>query len=314
MINLNNYYFAGPKAIIYNVELDHDFLGFYIQTSPYDNSKKILLDSNYNDLEEVGIKYKKASDSVWTTIPLITYNEVISYMITYNTDLCDLLHSDQDQEFENYIIYYPEEVNIDVIKPYRVILKNLIPDTNYNIASYYIRNGVTTEYNSCTVKTLKQRKYFTCGTITASEPYDTQENIDKLTTCITKCCEILSNITSWGNLNEEVVIDAQVCQLANGVAADSSMRFNGPSNISLTIAMHELAHVHMNIVDSWDGDNGFIVKFMEFATYTEGATWKWQGSHNYPCISSAHYDLLFDYYVAAACHVSHYANNNTLPD
>ena len=53
---------------------------------------------------------------------------------------------------------------------------------------------------------------------------------------------------------------------------------------------------------------------MEFATYTEGATWAWQSSHNYPCISSAQYNTLFNYYVAAACHVSHYSGDSQIPD
>lgn len=306
MINLNNYYFAGPKAIIYNVELDHDFLGFYI-----DSNKKILIDSNIN-ISEIGVKYKKSSDTEWIEIPLITYNDVIQYIRTYNTDLCDIIHG--LKQYENYMVYYPYKVNINVIKPYRIIIKNLIPDTNYDISSYYIVNGETIEYNSCTVKTLKQRTYFTCGNITASDQYNTERNIEKLTNCITQCCDILSSITSWGNLETEIKINAQICKLADGVAADSSMKFNGPSNISLGIAMHELAHNYMNIVNSYDGDNGYIVKFMEFATYTEGATWRWQNSHNYPCISSADYNEFFNYYVAAACHVSHYNGNKTLPD
>ena len=99
--------------------------------------------------------------------------------------------------------------------------------------------------------------------------------------------------------------------LQQGAAAHSGMVF-GYYTPNVKTVVHEMAHnVMYKLID--DRESEFarekIVKFMEFATGFEKASWRWQSGHNYPVISSATYSDAYNYIVAAATQVCREASN-----
>lgn len=304
MIFENNYAYAGTTAIIYNVELEHDALKFYI-----DENNKILLPSN-SMLKEIGIEYKKDSDSEWNTIKIL--NESTLSNVKNGTNLKNALSA-----FETTNYLYSSVVALykwNHMSPIRIVIKNLEEGTSYNIRSYYIKTETRFYWNSCTVTTLtRQDVFYECTAVTGG----TAEENAQLLANINKACDIYNSMTAFtrsspsssdklnsktgGQFTATLVRDT----LGGNFVANSDMKFKWP-DASLGVICHEMAHnVMKRTIDETYNEAAYnkIVKFMEFATHCEGASWKWLSNHNYPVISSAGYSGVFNYLVAAACYV-----------
>lgn len=320
MIYQNNYYYAGTTAIIYNFELDYPQLNF--------------TQSN-NGITEIGIRYKKQSDSEWNTSIKLSKDNIS----TLNYDnLIEPPEYNNNRQYINEEIINSADYLIDICKatnrimPIRVVILNLDSNTTYNIQSYYIKNNITTTFNECSPTTLTPGNiHFECSSV-GGNVTDTFKQ--KLKVHIDCACDIYNRMTAF---NKETSGTDNVGSQNNGVftatgvknvgyAGQDDMSF---SNYGIDVIVHEMAH---NLMYIWSGGRirgtnyryeipkyyydgvdlnaslrqkaeAKITKFMEFATHSEGATWKWQDHHNYPVISSAQYNLVDNYLVAAACYV-----------
>ena len=329
MIFENNYAYAGRTAIIYNFELDYPELGFYLY-------KGLMPQVQPNTgVTEIGIKYKKSEDNYWNIIRL-SDSEKNGAIQNGSLTINGLFYTDPNPERssmrvvtgENKNYYFYIDANQDKhnrMIPIRVIIRNLTQNTEYDICSYYIKNGINYTFNNCNMTTTQvpqdQEINFSCERVTGD---GTEQQKESLKSLINQACEIFNDITSFSTKDNLSTSDflgigaggkfsAKIDSSMNGnVGGGSDMSF--PSTInSLSTVCHEMAHNLMNqtnieqdiLPEYQELVRNKMIKFMEFATHAEGAEWKWLGAHNYPVISSEQYNIVQNYLVAAACQVSH---------
>lgn len=314
MIFENNYAYAGTTAIIYNLEIDVNNFDFSVAMDPNSYGvDKITLPST-SKLTELGIEYKKESDSNWNILVIVYENKLNS--IKNGSNAKTIIGT---QETDDYVISPPIGIaETNFISPIRIVIKNLEQSTTYNIRSYYIDNNVKYYYNVCSVTTMQTQDItYVCTAVTGG----TEEQNEQLRTTINKTCDIYNSMTSFNRAKAPgdylgsktggsftATIDST---LPSGAGAVDSMKFRYASS-GVWMVAHEMAHNLMkNLIDESYSNKAHdeIVKFMEFATHTENATWRWMSSHNYPVISSATYSGVYNYLVAAACQVCRSASD-----
>ena len=303
MIFENNYAWAGTTAILYKFKLSYPGLGFYI-----DNNDKILLPS-LSELNECGIRYKKESDSEWTYFKMYNYATLMrvkSGTGLLNTGIAKI--SGDGNLFNSPRAYY----KYNYMSPVIIAIRNLEQNTTYNIESYYIIASDEHTFNPTTATTFAHQDImYNCTAVTG----DTDEHNEYLKNSINTACGIYNEMTAFrkdssyaaDNLGSKTGgnFTAKIENL-EGAAADSRMYFSRYSS-SVSTIIHEMAHNLMKTqVEETENEDAYnkIVKFMEFATDAQGATWRWNNGHNYPVISSANYEGVHNYLVAAACQVS----------
>ena len=316
MIFENNYAYAGTTAIIYNFEIDHSTLRFYI-----DSNNKILLPLD-STLKEIGVEYKKSSESEWHQIVIAGTNVLNSIKNGINAQVA-IPH----YECNEYLVARPIGLyKCNHMSPIRVVIKNLEESTNYNLRSYYLltNNNTKSSFNYSTVTTLtRQDVFYECTAVTGG----TAEENAQLLANINKACDIYNSMTAFtrsspssndklnsrtgGSFTATLVGDT----LGGNFVANSDMKFRYP-DASVGVICHEMAHNVMKrtIDETADPEtypNAYneIVKFMEFATHGHAATWRWNTNHNYPVISSANYQGVMNYLVAAACYTCRKASD-----
>lgn len=287
----NNYYFAGTDAILYKVELDK--IGFYVEdSSPF----RTKTDRN---ITEVGVAISGAG---------INRNHSIlnsPYFLPIIPGTSSSVNSELGVDIVSGGGTYPANRVI----PIRVVFKDLTPGATYNIHSYYIEDGNTVEFNTCTATTMvHQNITYQCTEVVKEDSSITEAQVAALKANLDKACEIYNSMTAFTRAKSDSdhvgsktggSFTATITYNVSG-QADSSMKFRPGSGLSTCV--HEMAHNVM--FPSIESDsNGKIMKFMEFAAHAENATWRWQSKHNYPVISSAQYNEVMNYFVAAACYV-----------
>lgn len=321
MIFENNYAWPGTTAIIYNLELDKDFLEFYLANPSNTTKSKILLPAN-STLCYIGIDYKKESDTEWTGFPLFD-GGVLNNIIKNNVSAENAINSAKSSyDKEKYVVSAPiGYAEFNFISPLKIVIKNLEEGTTYNIRSFCFKDNWETciYFNECTVTTLTHQDiWYECTG--ASGGTDSQN--ETLTNKINQGCEIVNAMTDFkrstapsdnlGSKNGgQFTVKYDSTMYSRGAAADSGMNF-GSYNPNVSTILHEMAHNLMkDQIDEHKSEDAYnkIVKFMEFATHSPKATWRWQSSHNYPVISSASYSDAYLYVVAAAMRVCRDASN-----
>ena len=304
MIFENNYTYAGTTAILYKFKTNYPDLGFYI-----DSNNKILLQSS-SELIEFGIRYKKVSDDNWTYFRIA--NETLLNRVKNGTGLLNTglgVISGDGNLFNPPYAYY----KYNYMSPIIVAIRNLEQETTYNIESYYkLSSSGEHTFNLCSSTTIAhQNIMYNCTEVTG----DTDEHNEYLRNTINKACGIYNEMTAFtqDSSHKSYTLGDKnggsfVAKIENleGAAADSRMYFSRYTS-SISTVVHEMAHNLMYPqVDETENEETYnkIVKFMEFATDAQGATWRWNNGHNYPVISSANYEGVYNYLVAAACYVS----------
>lgn len=331
MIYENNYAWPGVTAIIYNVVLDLDFLGFYIwfSTSGSIGSRDVVMLPQDTNITEFGVQIKKnvenPYENMWVTLTLLNSDQ-IDAIKAQTKDLSRCIQNTKntikkDVSIANKYVISDVQLNstYDLMSPIRIVFKELDQNQSYSVRSFYKTNGIRRFYNECTVTTMVRNDiYYECTSVTGG----TDEQNETLRGVINQGCEIYNCMTNFkkstsqmDNLGSKTggqfsgTYDPTLTQ--RGAAAHSGMVFAYVSpNISTVV--HEMAHnVMYNRID--DRDSEFarekIGKFMEFATGFERASWRWQSAHNYPVISSASYKDAYNYIVAAATQVCREASN-----
>lgn len=293
MIYENNYYYAGTDAILYKVELDK--IGFYVdESSPYrTKTDRNITEVGVHIIEQTtgGLNESCSILAAPDNLPTISG----THTKTINNCMCDIISGGGT---------YPS----NRVLPIRVVFKNLTPGATYNIHSYYIEDGNTTRFNSCTVTTMAHQDItYQCTEVVKEQSSIPDAQKDALKVNLDKACEIFNSMTSFTRANSQFdsvgsktggSFTATISTTAEG-QGESSMKFRPGSTLS--VCVHEMAHNLM--FPTFGIDKSKVIKFMEFATHAENATWAWLGEHNYPVISSAEYNEVMNYFVAAACYV-----------
>ena len=327
----NNYAWPGVTAIIYNIVLDLDFLGFYIwqaNNAALGSTTVVMLPQDTN-ITEFGIQFKKnvenPYENMWVTLTLLNSDQIDSIK-NQTKDLSRCIQTTKsniknDASIANKYVISDAQFNKDYnfISPIRVVIKELDQNQSYTMRSYYKTGGIRRFYNECTVTTMIENDiHYECTGVTGG----TDSQNETLRSIINEGCEIYNCMTNFkkstsqaDSLNSKTggqftgTYDPTLYQ--QGAAAHSGMVFASyEPNISTVV--HEMAHnVMYDRID--DRENEFarekIGKFMEFATNCEKASWRWQSAHNYPVISSAKYKDAYNYIVAAATQVCREASN-----
>ena len=319
MIFENNYAWPGTTAIIYNLELDKDFLEFYLDNPSNTTKSKILLPAD-SALRQIGIEYKKDSDSTWTKF--VIFDDTVINSVKNKTSAENAINSAKTRyDKDKYVVSAPiGYIEFNFICPLKVVIKNLEEGATYHLQSYYIKGDSShIHFNQCTVTTLtSQDIHYECTG--ASGGTDGQHTA--LVNRINEGCAIMNAMTdfkrstapsdSCGSRNGgQFTAKYDSTMYSRGIAADSSMTF-GSTSPTVSTVLHEMAHNLMkNQIDEKYSEQAYnkIVKFMEFATHSPKATWRWQSAHNYPVISSASYSDAYLYVVAAAIRVCRDASN-----
>lgn len=304
----NNYAWAGRTALMYNVFLDDLF---DIDT-PYTTADRLCpIKSAFSGvLTDVGLEYKKSSDSTYTRISVVkdAYKgrtiaalDYIGGTATWNTSLNTYV---EDIDAGNNIKMRRYSVHYNHIYPCRVMIMGLEPGVSYDLRRYFVVDDTShTDYEQ-TIALLSGTNKIECTGFTF-DSHTSQGQGQNLQEGVNQAIAIMDMWFTGLKWSFAVVTiwDEQ------SWSAESSMRYNskyahdwgGSVDNARTITIHEQAHNKM--VSTYSNSNQ-IIKFMEFATSVPGATWKWMGTHNYPIISSNHYTYIDDCLVAAACQLT----------
>ena len=285
----NNYLIAGTTGVMYNVELQNFF--------DSEGNRK----TSFNGLTDIGFRYKKVSDSNWTIMSIITSENLIPHIRVIENGEIDSNHI-----LQRYGVYKGH------IYPCRVLIKGLTSETSYIFESYYIQNGITTYYNRQETVTLSSTSFVSFSELQYSENLSSstpdeefkqekmallQEGLEKLVEILNMFCPVDWTFNPCGYYQPGATI-------AGLSGMDFNIYYGTTVDYYRSTAMHEAAH------NLFIQSGGFVsendkIKFMEFATSIEGATWKnGAAGHNYPVLSSARYSYMDDCLVAAACWLS----------
>lgn len=298
----NNYHFSGPTAILYKVVLDN--IGLQIDYYNESYGQYVLKWDNESGITDIGFEWKKSDASVWNEVSCVDTSSLNSNG-TLNTNCFSLKQYTGNTLFSNYfmagqdtLIQYQKRV-----MPIYAVLRGLGSQTDYTIRSYIARKDTQkTYYNAVTATTTSPSPIpIHCNGIEGG----TDNERNKLSGSIDTAVEILNSITNIGpqySLQEgdNNSFTAKITQL-NGACAVSSMEFqsNAPSCLDLQTVMHEMMHnqMYIHFIDERNRDS--IIKYMEFATHSSGAIWRWQGAHCYPVILPNDGDIVSQYLIAA---------------
>lgn len=206
--------------------------------------------------------------------------------------------------------------------PIFCLLEGLTSGTTYHIGGYYESSDSTkTHLGYSTVTTKPSKDTSEIGLkfneIQFSKYIDNESKQQNAELMKNDLQEILPTVSNMFNDATDVNYEytPTITYESSNWFADSEMYFNCNYYTSTDIenlrssTIHELEHNYfLSYIDgiksnfSTDSD---VIKFMEFATDCEGATWGKIVSHYYPIISSARYDYLDDYLVCMATNIKY---------
>lgn len=295
------------------LKVDSSFFGATISYNSAIDGTYITLTSGsqFEDMDELGVCYYTTNANRVTYIPLsssqlekqTSWQGTVSYIVKHNVTDNNLT----------------AKFRIVPTNPIFFLLEGLTAGTTYHISGYYSINGTKTiiGYQTATTKAARST-YFQFNDIvwdSSTTGYETraQATQDVLEVTLPKAAKIYNDATNiTATLTPTIKYDA-----SSNWAANSDMEFNCRSsaeyNADLSVVIHELGHryfnVNMTAQHGYPANKPNVVKFMEFATDCEGATWGTIYKHYYPIISSAHYDYIDNYFVTMAVDVNYLFGN-----
>lgn len=282
---------VGTDDICSNISLSSSVAGYYFNT-------------NY-PIEEIGVYYYTTNQSNKTILPMskLTFSNL--YLSVSANSITD-----------GSITY---KSRIVLTAPIFVLIKGLTENTTYHVGAYYKIGTAYTYFNEETVTT-KPASYtaliFTRVDIGGSVPSSMQTNAETYKTNLENILPVVIDIFNDAT-NVDYSYIATVTYDPYNWAADGGMNFNcnfmDSGDTLRSVIIHELEHNHFiphMMQSDYLSKYEYAIKFMEFATDCEGASWGQIYTHYYPIISSARYDYVDDYLVAMATDVDYLFNVN----
>lgn len=200
--------------------------------------------------------------------------------------------------------------------PLLCLLEGLSPNTTYRISGYYENSD-------------NSKHAIGYSIVTTKPPRDSEETGVVFNPCTISSTVDSSHATAAQNMKEELDNNMLpvVARIYNDTTdvnrvwspivyydtgnwmANSGMYFNCNywDNNLKSVTIHELQHNYFKTsINSGEYETKpNAIKFMEFATDVEGATWGRISGHYYPIISSERYDYLDDYLICMATDVDY---------
>ena len=311
----NNHAWPGITALLYKISVER-----------FCRNDNTLIKEEYYGLSEIGVEWKKTSDSSWVTVRVSpeSYSCYYCHHFLWNYNVLD----------NGYRIFNSTARNEYCTYPTILLIENLEPNTSYDVRTYYVLNGEKETYNAQTIATLNKEPF----TFEFEEPtYDSSmdgveidyENVKNMLSCaLVQLKEIYAMFlhSLEGNEMYNVTIVRNVDFVAAIYSSTNHIIINyeylkrevNDNNVSLLFSflVHEMAHdklanddhITNNITKQYSETQlvylDKVIKFMEFATSSPYACWQWKGIHNFPLISSAGYGYVENCLIAAACELS----------
>lgn len=306
----NNNWWPGITCIMYQVPLDEFVQEILLEDYYSITEEKNIPITEYiitKDISEIGIQYKSVDETDWHTIKFDTeYGNILEkenqgypfktegmsgYSMKYRSDFPAI-----GRDF--YYEVSEEDYAWDVTsRRVFVVLKNLEPNKEYQIKTYYVSEEGTTVDGQIKVSTKQDNgnriKYHDDIIIDSSLSYSEEKKEEQIQKFKDKVQPVLDMINSVVTFNQDYVFTVQIGG-ANGAAdydkQSRHMRVN-PGSIDFGTILHELSHgglllqggTNIQVLQRSDL-NGFVVKqvmkYQEFCTNVPGAIWKWQGPYS----------------------------------
>lgn len=302
MIYQNNFAIANRTSIMYKYVFPNNLITDISFSKTYgDDVTYTYLGS---EITQIGIYYYTTNSSQKTRIPAVntTY---------YNGTISSKYKVEEESKANNIT----NKVRIIKDCPILFLLEGLTPNTTYHIGGYYIRNNNPLYFNEVTIKTRNastNKLVFNEIQISSEAQRDYPENVEKIKSKLEeifpKVSEMYEDATNVDNQSEPY--DPLIRKMSQNAAADSGMHFNAmfsfDSDNLRSVVIHEVQHGYFNskIDSGFYSSYPLVIKFMEFATNSEKATWGQLTNHFYPIISSARFDYIDDYLVVMATNVN----------
>lgn len=282
----------GTNGICNNISLSSSVVGYYFNT-------------NY-PVEEIGVYYYTTNQANKTILPMskLTFNSLYLPVSTNSV-------TDGNITYKSRVV---------PTAPIFVLIKNLTENTTYHVGAYYKIGTTYTYFNEAVVTTKPaSNTALVFSRIDIDEDNIPPSHKTNATTYKTNLENILPVVIDIFNdaTNVDYTYVATIRYDTYNWAADSGMNFNcitvDSGDTLRSVIIHELEHNHFNshmTQSDYFSKYEYAIKFMEFATDCEGASWGQIYTHYYPNISSKRYDYVDDYLVAMATDVDYLFNVN----
>lgn len=305
---------ANRNSIMFKIDTTSIF-----ETATYSSSTKRVgfsfkTSGTYSDIKSLGICYYTTNSSN------VTYIQFGSAHYRILSGSCDF--PTEAATIDNLSV----KVRNQNTYPILCLLEGLQVNTTYHISAYYQTSDDTKHpigyYTAKTKPAANTSMVFNTTTISSNVPDTTsdqnralqmKDTVEAVFPTVSKMFNDATNVDATYN----PVIDYD----SSNWIANSSMSFNSHSlwweNENFrSVIIHELLHNHfISYIPSTSNGvfatNTNVIKFMEFATDCENATWGKISYHYYPIISSARYDYIDDYLVVMATDVDYLFGTNS---
>lgn len=203
--------------------------------------------------------------------------------------------------------------------PIYFLIKGLSANTTYHVGGYYKLSGGTYghfgEVTATTSAPTQNAVLFNTTRIGSSVPSSAQERATALANLLEEEFRVVEDMFADAT-DENETYTPYVEYSTSNWAAEGPSRYNCHADFEheniRSLIVHELGHSHFfdYIGNGEDfSTNVKAIKFMEFATDVELATWGEISGHYYPIISSARYDMIDDYLVVMSMNLSNLYNS-----
>lgn len=205
--------------------------------------------------------------------------------------------------------------------PVYYLLEGLNENTTYHIGGYYVLNGdnITMGFSTVTTKSSSGTSLL-FNSVTIDSSASSQSNATAMKTLLDSVLPKVSAMFDDAT-NVSATYSPIVKYESDNYAAKSSMVFNSyrfhyhsSEGYWRSTTIHELQHNHFQPKGLASGEfstDQNVIKFMEFATNSEDATWGRISLHYYPIISSSRFDYIDDYLVCMATDVDYLFGTNS---
>lgn len=297
----NNYAIANRTTILYKLRFNS--ICESIIASPYSHTVDYYFASGYN-VTEIGVYYYTTSAASKTRIPVTEaeYNDGTYCNINIEIDKNDIITS---------------KVRLTPTYPIFFLITNVNPSTTYHVGGYCkLLDNSYYEWNEVTVTTKGAvTNNLVFNPVRTDVSSEHQEEADRLKAILDVAFPIVKTMFDDAadnviNTFTTTVVWSMADYAAVGVSTFNCRAFS--QDIIRSTIIHEMEHAFFlgrTSSGSFATDN-LAVKFMEFATDCENASWGQIAAHYYPIISSARYDYIDDYLVVMATDVDNLNFNN----
>lgn len=310
---------ANRRSIVFKIDTTPFFSKRILRDSyPYDARYYVNESGGYSDIINMGVCYYTNDSNNVTYIPF----DSTQFIPHTSGGKIEFFECGNESVTVNNLTVKTRAVSS---MPIMCLIEGLTPNTTYHVSGFYETSDNERHVISYSVVTTKPEAAegytgitFNPVTISYSASNYNPTYAENSRAALEENLIVVKRMYDDATNVENRTYSPTIMYTTNNVAANSNMEFNCKfgelSNVSRTVIVHELQHNHFNpkgILSGEHSTDSNVIKFMEFATDCEGATWGRLSSHYYPIISSESYDYIDDYLVCMATDVDYLFGTNS---